>query len=606
LHPFVLLKSMSKEMVMKSLITLSVAIVLGLSIRLLSQETLSRSEVSDIVDQLIQQQRTSWIQTGTMEVRHIEYRAPVLTDPAAIEAKIAQALADFESNPGRIVKTEELQDQKREAIPFNVRYEYANEITTTTYELVKVDEDRHSQDITIESRIESVSRPASLAYNEMTNDVDLNGNQRRIFAWDGQNYTLYNLPINLAIVDADNRFDRASIASLKAGLIPWGRGMFSKDNLMDAQITGEASKNGELFISFVWDLDVELMVTLNAKRSFALISYSLIRPDGSINTTELSKYHQVNKSWVPREILTERYAAGYQRLLGYDLWEMLKISTKTPQPNEFAAEYHENASISHYSPLSNEPLRYHHNSRVDTQELLSRRLNAQASANNSKQNCATLSIAYAAEKLGTSIPDQELDGIVDSGFTSLLQMKSLAQSLGLNAEVVKTDIDGLELYGEGQIILHLPGKCHFVVLDHIDSEGVWCVDLLSNRFYYPIHFNRFAATWADSTALVLANNPISVAQSDTVLTDTGASAMIGGETGTCKKVKQESGHNRCDDCLGGFTVWLKVMECKSGPTGTCFDDYLILSEWFAPCVENISGECKAPAWYYDHLDGCPE
>lgn len=590
---------------MRSIITLSAAMVLGHSILLWGQETSNRSEVSDIVDQLIQQQRTSWIETGTMELLHTEYRAPVLTDTAAIEAKIEQALADFDSNPGRVVKTAELQAQQREAIPFNVRYEYANETTTTTYELVKVDEDRHSQDITIESRIESITKPASLAYNQMTNDVDLHGNQRRIFAWDGQNYTLYNLPVNLAIVDASNRFDQAGVAPRKAGLIPWGQGKFSKDKLMDAQITYQAPRNGELVVSFVWDEGIEFTVTIDSKPSFTLLSHSLVYPDGSFTRTELSKYRQVKESWIPYEIWTEQYDAGGQRLLAYDLWEILDISTKTPRPNEFAAEYHENARISHYSPLSDKPLRYHHNSRIDIQGLLSRRLDVEASANNSNQNCATLSIAYAAEKLGTSIAEEQFSDIVDSGFTSLLQMKTLAQNMGLNAEVVQTDVAGLEHYGEGQIILHLPGKNHFVVLDHIDSEGVWCVDLVSNRFYYPINLKRLAAIWSEGIALVLAKNPISVAQLDTVLTDTGASVYTGGMPGTCTKVRQEAGYQPCPDCIGSYYVYHKIMGCEYAPTGTCYEEVLV-SGWSAPCRFNAYGECEAATWYYDFMYGCPE
>jgi len=526
----------------------------------------------------------------------------------AIEAKIQQALADFDSNPGRIVKTADLQAQKREAIPYNTRYVYANRTTTTTYELVKVDRGRHSQDITIESRNDSVTKPASLAYNQMTEDIDLNGNHRRIFAWDGQNYALYNLPVNLAIVDTSSRFSRAGIGALKAGLIPWGKGMFSKDNLMDAQITGQATRNGELVISFVWDTGIEFTVTLNTKRSFAVVDYSIVRPNGSINTTALSKYRQVNGAWIPHEIMTDRFDTQAQRPLGYELWEILAISTETPQPNEFRAEYHENASISHYSPLSNKPLRYHHTSRVDTSDLLSRRLNAQASTNNTPKNCAALSVAYAAEKLGKSIPDQELAGIVDaSGYTSLLQLKSLAQSLGLNAEVVQTDIPGLAQYARAQVILHLPGKGHFVVLDHIDTEDVWCIDLSSNRFYYRINLERFAATWSDGTALILANNPISVPQSDTILTDTGASAISGGLPGTCTRVKQEEHHQTClPGCLGWYHYYFDIMGCEYAPTGTCYEEIMV-SGWSTPCRYETGGpDCEAVNWYYNFMFGCSE
>lgn len=588
---------------MKSLIALSTFIVLSLSIMSLSQDRLSRSEILEIVEQLIQEQRTAWIQTGTLEVWHTEYRAPLLTEPEEIEAKIQQDIAGFESNPGEIIKTEDLQAQKRAAIPFNVRYKYANETTTMTYEIIKVDQDLHSQDIIIESRTESVRKPASLTYNEMTEDLDLNGNQRRIFAWDGQNYTLYNLPINIAIVDAANRFTQAGIAALKAGLIPWGEGLFSKQNLMDAQISGQVAQNGELAITFVWDSGMELTASLDSKRSFALQAYSLTRPDGTVNTGDLLQYRNVNKAWIPKEIITARYSG--HRLLEQDQWELIDVSTETPRPGAFSPEYLENASVSHYSPVSDKPLRYHYNSRVDTHALLARRLDVETNGNNSAHNCATLCMAYAAEKLGRPIPDQQLTDIVDSGLTTLLQLKSLALSLGLSAEVVKTDIPGLAQRAEEQVLLHLPGKNHFVVLDHIDGEDIWVVDLLSRRFYYPINFNRFTAAWSEGVALILSNDPISLAKSDTIVTDAGARGIVGGKLATCTNVKQAAGHVLCDsDCTEYYYYMFKMMGCVPRPQDGCYEE-LTISGYTIACTQGVH-DCEAGPWWYDYLDACQE
>ncbi len=596
---------------MRSLIVLSVVIVLSLSILSLSQETIGRSEVLDIVDQLIQQQRTSWIRTGTMEVRHTEYRAPIITDAVALEARIQQALADFDGNPGKIVKTEHLQAQKREAIPFNTRYEYANETSTTTRERVKVDQGRHCQDISIESRTESVTKPASLAYNQMTDDIDLYGNQRRMFAWDGQNYSLYNLPINVAIVDASNRFSQAGIAALKAGLIPWGQGMFSKDKLAAAQITGQTNQNSKIVLSFIWDTGVEFTATLDAKRSFSLTSHSLVRSDGSISTTGLSNHHQVEGSWIPHKIMTERFDAQAQRRLGYDRWEIIAISMEPPLPSDFAPEYDEEAFVSYYSPLSDRPLRYHHNSRADTHDLLSRRLNALASANNGVQNCATLSIAYAAEKLGTPFLDPQLNGMVDaSGYTSLLQMKSTARSMGLNAELVRTDAPGLARYAGSQIILHIPDKNHFIILGHVGSEDVWCIDISKNRFYYPTNIDLFSANWSEGTALILSNSPIVVSKPDQVLTDAQANAITGGSGYTCTQVAQEASiqyclqDGECTACYGWFRWFFRVMQCESAPTGWCDDSNSYIRTWSTACTNDLC-DCVAVTWYYSYMSGCP-
>lgn len=599
---------------MRSIISLSIVIVLTLSTQSWSQETLIRSEILEIVDQLIQQQRTTWIETGTLEVRHTEYRAPILTDPQEIEAKISQAIADFRSNPDKIVKTEELQTQALNAIPFNTRYMYANEASMTTYEVVRVDQDRHCQDITVESRTESVSKPASLAHNEMTGDFDLRGNRRRIFAWDGQNYTVYSLPTNNAIVDASNRFTQADVIALKAGLIPWGKGMFSKHNLVDAQITGQVTGSSEIVLNFVWATDHEFTCTLDPTKSFALTAYSVAKLDGFAETVRLSEHVRVNGTWIPHEVVRERYEAQAGRLLSFDMWEIISIDTETPPPGAFTPEYKEKAFVSFYSPLSGKPLGYHHRDRADTTDLLCSRLTVLASAGPLSQNCATLSLAYAAEKLGKPVPEQRLSGIVSaSGYTSLTQMQSLAQSLGFNCRAVQTDIPGLAQYPGCRIILHLPEKDHCLVLDHMDDEDVWCVDLSSDRFYYPISIDRFGLLWAAGTALVLSARPIPVNDSVAVLTHPCASAIIAGApAGTCTRVIQEENVEYCPpppDCSGAFVYWFRIVQCEWDVNAphACSNNIRKQSKLSIPCVYDLFGDtCVGSIWNFGHKWACEE
>lgn len=595
---------------MKSLLTLGTLIVLSSTIPLLGQQTPVESDGPNILTQLLQQGRSTWVRTGTMEIRHTEHRAPILTDPAAIEAKIQQALAEFDVNPGKIVKTAELQAQHREAIPFNVRYKYANEITTTTYEVVRVDRDRHSQDITIESRNESISKPGSLAYNEMTSDMDIQGNRRRILAWDGQDYTLYLPSTGLGIVDAGYRFNHSQVGALKAGLIPWGRGIFTLRNLWDAQSTWKTASKGEIAVTYTWDTGTEFTATFDVSKFFAVLRHSLLHSSGTLYTTELADHRKVNGVWIPHEIMTERFDTNEQRVLGYDLWEILDISTATPGPSEFKPEFQEDTFVSHYSPLSKTPLRYHHNSRVDTQELLARRLNVRASGHDSSQNCATLSMGYAVEELGTSIPEHKLKGINEGGMTSLLQMKSLAQGMGLSAEVVKTDIDGLEAYEEAQVILHLTDRKHFVVLDRVVDGNAWFIDLFRNRFYYPISLQRLADTWSEGIALVLSKQRISVPGTDTVVTDSGASLITGGWVGpgTCTGTLQPESAEYCPEppgCMGTFVYNFWIKECEYGPTGTCDDTIWLTSTMSTECVyDAFYDECGQSIWEFDMLQGC--
>ena len=67
-------------------------------------------------------------------------------------------------------------------------------------------------------------------------------NQRRIFAWDGQEYTTYSVSGGHADVDAAGKLQRAVTGPLTAGLIPWGYGRFSIANLNGRAGLGEAER----------------------------------------------------------------------------------------------------------------------------------------------------------------------------------------------------------------------------------------------------------------------------------------------------------------------------------------------------------------------------
>jgi len=141
---------------------------------------LDNQEILDILTELTAAPVKGWISTGTIEAVHEEYRAPQTTDSNEINQRTTQAVQDYQADPDKIQKTEKLQAMKAEAIPFNVRYKLSNEYTMTTKTIVKVDGDKFHWKTEVNSRTDSVKKPARLKDNFLTDEFDLGCNEERI------------------------------------------------------------------------------------------------------------------------------------------------------------------------------------------------------------------------------------------------------------------------------------------------------------------------------------------------------------------------------------------------------------------------------------------
>jgi len=111
----------------RATIFLTTAFCLCLATVASGQRVLERAEILEILKELTSQPRQTWIPAGTIEATHEEYGAPDTTDAAKISSEIESQLRTYQSSDSRIELTEDLQKLKLDAIPFNVRYEMANE-----------------------------------------------------------------------------------------------------------------------------------------------------------------------------------------------------------------------------------------------------------------------------------------------------------------------------------------------------------------------------------------------------------------------------------------------------------------------------------------------
>ena len=106
-------------------------------------------------------------------------------------------------------------------------------------------------------------------------------------------------------------------------------------------------------------------------------------------------------------------------------------------------------------------------------------------------------------------------------------MKRFVQQMGLYCRAVKIDIQTLKSLNNCEVILHIPGKKHFVVLEAIDDKYVWSIDLASNKFYYRTDINFFGMDWTEGTALLVSNQPIQLQDGISDIDDSQLADIIG-------------------------------------------------------------------------------
>ncbi len=579
----------------------------SLSAAAFADRDLSRDEILQIFQQLTAQPRKTWLPAGTIEATHDEYAASKTTDPNQINDRIAQKLQEYIRNPDKIELTRDLRKMKLDAMPFNVRYELSNECAMRSNVVVKFDGDRFYWEINVESRTDSIKPGKDLKANFMTDEFNLTWNATRIFAWDGEKYTTYAPGANHATVDAADNLPRGVNGPLTAGIVPWGYGLYTYDNLAAAESSAvEKIVDGrtQIHLTIYYPDGLESLLVLDVEKDYAVLSCSMTRPDNSIISTQYSNYQLVAGKWVPTTILIERNEAGSDRLLASHLWDITSISGDVPQADSFVVSCADDTLIEYFSYITDEPQVYRHSDIVDTDLLLSERLAFLAAEGLQPQNCATAAAKYVAAKLGTAVTDEQLAQLVNepNGDTSLYQIKQFMQSLGLYCRAVRADIKTLTRLSACEVILHIPGKEHFVAFERVDNEDVWIVDLADNKFYYRTDINFFGMDWTEGTALLISDQPIT--GQFTELNDDEIAAITGAqEFYKCNDVIQNRHYVGCDKvgglCGGNAYVFRKRYGCASSQNGSCTTDIFIRYEKYY-CIDDPPGGCKAigPATLY--------
>jgi hypothetical protein len=220
------------------------------------------------------------------------------------------------------------------------------------------------------------------------------------------------------------------------------------------------------------------------------------------------------------------------------------------------------------------------------------------------QNCATVAIKYIVQRLGKSVTDQNLAELVSgpNKSTSLYALRQFAQDLDLHCLAVQTNIKTLKNLKNTPAILHFPKVNHYVVLEYIDNENVWIIDLDSNKFFYRTALNDFSLTWSEGTALLISDKPLVPDPNDTLINDSDLHNIIGSTEGgfssfSCTELIQRGDIILCperigDLCGGHYVRFYWRCGCEPDPNGveTCETE-------IPPKVGNMRGMCVEKVGY---------
>ncbi len=538
----------------------------------LADRELERAEILQIFQTLTAQPRDTWISAGTIKAAHQE----------------------FNSSDG---------------------------CTTNSTVVVKYDGDRFYWKINIDSQV----REAGTNGNTSRHDFDLNWNRKRVFAWDGQRYTMYFRPGNDAIVTENpGGFGAVVNGPLTAGIIPWGYGFYTYQELLEVESSAvEVVVNGQkqMHLTLRKINTPEIVFVLDPEKDYAVLSCSMYTAQSSILKTYEDYQLLAASKWVPTIITIERYDNSKQpnELVSYDYWEIMSIDTNPPQEDSFSVAYETDTFVEYHSPVINGPLSYHYSDNIDTELLLQSRL-ANASAHDREgQNCATIAMKYVAEQLGKNVNDPNLVKLVNepNKDTNLYQLRRFAQGLGLHCLAVRTDIQTLRDVQDCQVILHLPKANHYIVLDQVDDEYVWAVDLDSNKFYYRTKLSIFGLDWSDGIALLISNSPPNVEGTFIEVNDQEQRKIVGSASGgfgtySCTDLIQEYGIIFCSEpifglCGGRYRIFYDRYGCELDEDGGSCTGTGIVGNVSSPCIEDAwnPGYCTITGeWFSRYIRAC--
>ncbi len=485
---------------MKTKIAISL-ILFFFNTMLFAQRELDRTEVLNIFSQLTANPRNTWIPAGTIIAEHEEIKSAITTDSNEIAFETKKALEEYANTTNKKLKDPALQKMRLDAIPFNIKYKLSNDSTMKTKNVMKFTGDKFYREISVLSRNDSVTPGKDLESNFLTDNFRVEWNQKRIFAWDGTKFIMYTPSMESAIIDEAGSMPTNLGGEAKIGLIPWGYGYYTYENLASMQcIATEETVDGQVQVTLVFssfdNTGNEVILTLLPDKDYAISSCVTNKLNGTTVSKIYSDYVNYDGFWVPQLMVFEKFDDYQNKLISKDTWQFVSVDINVLSEDSFRVNFLPETSVERFTSVTPRGQKYIESGYTNSEHLFADRMEYLADQGNNQQNCATAAMKLVMRQYGKTIDDLNLSNIVDiNGNSSLLDLKQLAQNNGLYAKAIKTDISGLQNLRGCEIILYLPGKRHFVLLEKADSQYVRLIDITKDKFNYKVDTNFFGMDW---------------------------------------------------------------------------------------------------------------
>ncbi|MHC4265133.1 MAG: cysteine peptidase family C39 domain-containing protein [Planctomycetota bacterium] len=534
----------------------------------LANRQLETKEILQIFKTLTDQPRFAWIPYGTIQAQHQEY---------------------------------------------NLQHGYASDSSV----IVKYDGNRFYWEINTNS-IDTIQAD-SKDQSTLQDGEDYSWSKKRIFAWDGQQYTMYFGPGKQAIVTEDTDEIPVEInGPLTAGVIPWGLGICTYESLSAAELSAvelEVDGQTKIYLELSMPRIPEMHFTLDPAREHAVLSYSLVTDEGLYLEYNCSDYELVSEYWIPHNILIEKYDNNKNpaRLFSRDIWNVTSVNISTPPLSDFDVSYDKGTLVQRYLEMFQRPFSYHHSESINTDDLFHESMLNTFREDSQSQNCATAALKYAASKCNKEIADSNLAQLIagPDETTSLYSMKEFVQQQGLHCLAVRTDIKRLKnLKDNYQVILHFPQTNHYVVLQDIDDKYAWLIDLNRKHFFYRKKIKNFDIDWGEGTALLVSKDPVNIQPDISTISDDDLHNIIGSDgfgNYSCSKLIQQGDVVFCPPILGGlcmgqYSWYFTLYACEPDESGGTCTGEPMLSRSSIHCVNDpfdLSG-CIIPGDWRDY------
>jgi hypothetical protein len=538
---------------------------------------LEKSEIDHLLELLTQQTRMSWLPYGTIIARHLQYQ------------------------------------------------EFENKITDSS-EIIHFDGNRYNWQVTLNANESlDMNRSAMIGPDGIQPpSEDFLMNQSNQYLWNGQKQVRYYKASGYAIVALGQETANSSLfGPPTAGIVPWGHGDCSLAVLrLNAPTAYElnGSDGTTILLEYMetkYRPAAQVTFVLDPSAGYAVLSYS-IENDLALLRNTYSDYQLIGGFWVPRKIMIERFdkRSDPARLISYDDWQFEHIAFEKPAESMFAAKFAPGTVVELQPSQSLSTFMYQVPENQDIEPLLEDKISLMSENALQAGNCATAAVRHLSRKFGRPIATEKIVSMVssDNQTTRLTDMKAALEEAGLECMAVKTDIKSLGKFSNCTKIVHLPINDHYVIVDRVEEDAVWVIDLINRKFYWKKEMAEFLLEWGSGTALLVSDSPIHVPlDSQFSYLDATQMALIkGGNFGTysCTDKIQDTEHILCALPVGFLCsgLYYKVYErygCKEDPNGgTCVGKMMVGYE-FTQCINNINDGCTITGiWESRYIRAC--